>query len=149
MKINWKCDLCNATKTRSACPGRIVTNGFYAPVRIVTEHNHFPDETKMNRVEVIESIKERARTTREAPRNIIVDVEQNLDKRSASNMPSMQSLQAIITRERNRANIVSGYKDPTDLLNIELPSVLTKTNNDEQFLYYDSGVYTNKKSNNL
>lgn len=110
MKIHWKCDLCNATKTRVACPGRVVTNGFYSPVRIVTEHNHFPDDIKINCVEAVEKIKEQARSTSQAPKNIILDVEQKLDEESSSNMPSHRSLQAMISRERKRASSLNAYK---------------------------------------
>lgn len=138
--------MCNRTKTRAACPARLTTNGFYAPVKIVTEHNHLPDDTKRNCLEVLNAIKDKARNTREAPRNIIVDSEQNLETDSAPNMPSMRCLQALISRERKRINIVPDLVDPTDILTLELPAELTKTESNEQFLFYDSGVYENKKS---
>lgn len=121
-KISWRCN-------KRGCPSYLYTTCNYTFCEM-TDHNHCPDMRKAERAKLMTIIKERAMSSNETPRQLIVDI--------LSNELTYQPLPYKYVRDK----IVKHRKANSFTYSFEsdIPNEIQKTYMGEDFLLHDSGI---------
>ncbi|CAF1030089.1 unnamed protein product [Brachionus calyciflorus] len=125
---HWKCE---KTITWN---GREHTNDLKLPVIIKVNHSHRPDKNKLMNDELI---KTHALSTKENPRDILIDVHIGQDEEVVAQSSSYKNIRQIVSRVRKHK---AGFgPNSKSLSTINIPLNLRVTYRDKLFLFYDSG----------
>lgn len=76
--IKWKCEFGHRTKVRNwTCNGRVESNYFYEPVRVITPHHeyHYPDFSRVKNIAINTICKKSSIDNEDRPRTIIKKVQ--------------------------------------------------------------------------
>ncbi len=105
-----------------------------------------PSPQKATRIEVLQQIdvmKDRARNTQDSTRQVIQFATQNLSQAAKGHMPCDKNLSQVTQRLRNKTE--QAPPNPDSLVNLQIPQSYKEYEYDkvagqvEQFLYFDSG----------
>ena len=88
-RTTWRC-------TVVSCRGRVKTSSGENEAQHISEHNHAPDPAKVESLKVIASIRDRAATGMEKPRQIIQQSTSGMTLEAASQQPSYAAERKII-----------------------------------------------------
>ena len=135
-RTTWRC-------TVVSCRGRVKTSSGENEAQHISEHNHAPDPAKVESLKVIASIRDRAATGMEKPRQIIQQSTSGMTLEAASQLPSYATERKIIQRIRKRKQ--QPYPNPLHAFEIDIPEVLRKSTRDRDFLLWDSGKNDEKR----
>ncbi len=127
---NWRClvESCKAVVQLS------ITN----EIARKTDHNHVASPSKIEAKKFVQQIREKALTSNEMPRQIILSSQVQLPVFAAPTIPSYQCSLRTINRKRQGAQV--SIPKPKTLSELgDLPSPLTVTCDGQNFLYFDSG----------
>lgn len=136
-KTYWKCENFQTTK----CKARITTLDETIAAGN-TEHNHAADAAKVECDKILNTVKDIARTTRDAPHVILSNVSVGVGVAVAGRLPCMASIKKTIRQVRAKEN--PGPAIPLLRRDITVPGIYTQTENQEQFLLFDSGPEDNR-----
>ncbi|CAF1145501.1 unnamed protein product, partial [Brachionus calyciflorus] len=96
-----------------------------------------PDLARKNKLMNDEMIKTHALSTKENPRDIMIDVHKSQDEEVVAQSSSYKNIRQIVSRVRKHK---AGYgSNPKSLSTINIPLNLRVTYRDKLFLFYDSG----------
>ncbi|KAG0440741.1 hypothetical protein DMUE_1521 [Dictyocoela muelleri] len=96
----------------------------------LTYHNHSKDDVKFQKVLLNSKLKERAITTKESTRDIVVHISSVAPKNLTCNPRNMKKL-VNRTRRNNNLTFNSSY---------DIPNELQVTLRNKKFLFFDSGM---------
>lgn len=105
--------------------------------KIKGKHSHAPDVRVIGKKKVMNTIKNRAKTTTEAARNIVSDAMINVPNAVAATIAAPSHLVHSINRIRNDPN---APKNPKTLAELRFPEKYTKTHNNKEFILFDSSL---------
>lgn len=127
----WKC-----TEYRKAkCTGRL--NVMDGHIIKSSDHNHVPDQAKLQTRVVLNKIKERAQLTKESTHQIVAESTTSLSSAVCGQLPSIKLIKRTIQRTRHHSD--NPLPNPINLAELVIPEKLTRTINHMPFLLYDSG----------
>jgi len=127
--VSWRC-------LETNCTGRmkIFTDG---QMREITKHENAPNVAKRDSERVRSSIRDRAASTVEKPRQIVMQCTNALSAEAAILMPRYTATQRAIERKRKRAEVPLPM--PRSLADITIPDNLAVTSRNDNFVLCDSG----------
>jgi hypothetical protein len=108
----------------------------FQPLIITREHNHLPEPEKQVRYETTAKAKEAAKISGEKPKTIIDNVYSQASTSAGADLVRPENLQQIIKRLR-KSDVKTGHWETVH--DIELIEELTKTIENELFLWADTG----------
>lgn len=122
------------------CGGRLVKpkdNDDSRHFKAKGKHSHAPDVRIMGRKVVMNTIKNRAKTTTESSRNIISDAMVGVQNAVAAVVPGASQLVQTVNRVRKDPQ---APRNPKTVAELRFPEVYTKTRNNENFILFDSAL---------
>lgn len=130
----WCCEKRNVLE----CNGRAVTKLVEGQhiLQKISDHNHAAEASRVEVINTINSLKERAKETNELPAQIIQIVVSSSTSEMYSYLPSRDALHQSINRARNSELPT----EPDSLEDLVVPEDLTKTLDGTNFLIKDSVV---------
>jgi hypothetical protein len=134
--IEWKCQYATNTQRNAKCPGRATSKGMFQPLNITREHNHLPEPEKQVKYETTAKAKEAAKISGEKPKTIIENVYSQARTSAGADLVRPENLRHMIKRLR-KSDVKTGHWESVH--DIELIEELTKTIENELFLWADSG----------
>lgn len=134
-KIIWKCEKFFTLKCRARCHTK---NDII--VLKLGNHNHTADAACVAVAKVLNSIKDRARSTLDGPHRILAESSIGLTSAVAAQMPAAKTLKRTINRIRADIDGSRVFPSPLNRAELIIPEELKLTHKKELFLLYDSGV---------
>lgn len=132
-KIIWKC----LSYAKSKCSARIHTMDD-GVIKEPHDHNHAPDQAKVQVKNVISGMKDRAETAPETSTHQIVAASVvNLGVAVQGQLPSVPCLKRTVQRLRQQVN--EAPPNPLSLEDLQIPNRYQLTDTGAQFLIWDSG----------
>lgn len=133
--IYWKCEMFN-----DKCKSRIhVSKETEEILKTVGCHNHRPVLAKIKASKILTGIKRKATDTVEAPGQIIASASVGIHLAVAAKLPNIKLMKKTVRRARAATNDhPNNTLHPEDLI---IPEKYQQTNEKEQFLVYDNGIY--------
>ena len=130
----WKCDM------RGSCKARLhIRNGLV--IRRINNHTHPGDATKIEVMEALTVLRDRAVNTLDQTAQVVAASLRNLSQAGQGALPAMYSLKRTV--QRKRVAQVAGPVNPQTLDDLEIPEAFRgyapEPEQFEQFLLYDSG----------
>ena len=131
-KYFWRCTEYLTGKCLSRCHTKdnVIT-------KRATDHNHVANIAKLEARKVINNIKERATTSREATHQIVSTASENIGPAVSGQLPSIVNMKQIVRRVRHEHQ--APLANPTSLEELEIPEPYNKTVTGDNFLLHDSG----------
>lgn len=131
--VAWECD----KRRRESCTARLKVRGEELIAQL-NEHNHGPDASRKQVLDVKATIKRRALDTEETPQQIISTAVANVTESAAAQLPPIRHIKRGIRRYKNNAG--HALPIPPTPQTMVIPEKYKVTNSDEPFLLYDSGI---------
>jgi hypothetical protein len=131
----WRCNHWNKVQ----CYARMHTTDSLENPELLSEmglHNHGPDPIKCDVKQVISELKKKAKTTDKAASVIVKECIDALPGSSQGSLPQLKNMKKNIRRAR--AAVEGNLVIPHRREDIVLPEKFQLTNDNEQFLFYDS-----------
>ena len=130
----WKCDV------RGSCKARLhIKNG--RVVKRVNQHTHPGDATKIEVMEALTVLRDRAVNTLDQTAQVVSASLRNLSQAGQGALPAMYSLKRTV--QRKRVALVAAPANPLSLEDLVIPEDFSRyalePDQYEQFLLYDSG----------
>lgn len=132
-KIYWKCESYHKVK----CAARMITLDDSVIKRSGT-HNHLGDAAHVEKMQVMTTMRDAARRTRDAPHYIISNVVSGVSQAAASRLGKVSSMKRTIRKIRTRDEVAPAL--PIRRSDIVFPQEYKITKNGEDFLMFDSGL---------
>jgi hypothetical protein len=130
----WYCEKHNTLQ----CNGHAVTKLVEGEHRLhkVSEHSHAPEASRVEVINTVNALKERAKETNEPPVQVIQTVSTSITNEIYPYLPSRNALRQTINRMRSSELPV----EPDSLDDLIIPEDLTKTLDGTDFLIKDSVI---------
>ena len=130
----WKCDV------RGSCKARLhIKNG--RVVKRINQHTHPGDATKIEVMEALTVLRDRAVNTLDQTAQVVSASLRNLSQAGQGALPAMYSLKRTV--QRKRVALVAAPANPLSLEDLVIPEDFSRyalePDQYEQFLLYDSG----------
>ncbi|KAI5154391.1 hypothetical protein ENBRE01_3368 [Enteropsectra breve] len=126
--VRWRCQ-------NRKCKGTLITVDNLIIER--TPHMHLPEEIKCKKLRLMNNCKTRITTTMQDNQEIISSLIMEADNDVIGDLPSLKSINNLLTKKRNNSIGVFDYKYE------DIPEMFKKTLKGENFLIFDSG-YTSE-----
>ena len=107
-------------------------------VNVVNQHTHVPDPSLSEAKSRAAQLRQRAATSNDAPRRIILETQTNLSAAAVAMMPKCRSLQRTVERKRKLAG--EPIAAPQTVVDIDILQRLRESSRGEKFLLHDSGA---------
>lgn len=133
-KIMWKCEYFKS----KMCKARVHTSNDKV-ICSINRHNHRADLAKVLADTAVNLLERKAAETTKSPYAIIAEVSKDIHIAVASKLPSINQLKK--TTNRIKRNMSEHPPNPDKVNNFIIPNKYTKTNDNQQFLIYDSGMF--------
>lgn len=118
------------------CKARLHTSN-QSICKKINEHNHMPDLAKVLADTAVNLLKRKACETSDSSTSIIAEISKNIHISVAAKLPSVNQLKKTASRVR-RAGL-EHPPNPEKVNNFDIPEIYKLTNDNQQFLIYDSG----------
>lgn len=105
-------------------------------VKIIGEHNHSGNISKINCNDIMNSIRNKAVNKQDTPSQIIACSTTGISFNTSAELPSIALLKKTINRKRKQNDVLP---NPLNNLDLVIPPSLSKTYLNENFCLYDSG----------
>lgn len=105
-------------------------------VKIIGEHNHSGNISKINCNDIMSSIRNKAVSKQDTPSQIIASSTTGISFNTSAELPSVTLLKKTINRKRKQNDVLP---NPLNNLDLVIPPNLSKTYLNENFCLYDSG----------
>ena len=130
----WKCDI------RGTCKARLhIRNG--QVVRRINTHTHPGDASKIEVLQALTILRNRAANTIEQTAQVVATSIENLSQAGKGALPSMKNLKRRV--QRKRVLVAAGPANPQNLVDLVIPQQFTRYEREpgvfEDFLLHDSG----------
>jgi len=127
----WRC-----VQFEKECSARCVTNdGEFKSES--GSHDHPAEAADTEKRKRISILKDSARNTQDTPAQIVAAASINMPKSVAGDFPTPMQLTRTI--QKTRVAATGAPTNPTNLIDLVVPELYTKTCNGEEFLLFDSG----------
>ena len=128
----WRCSDYKKLKCMSRCHTKdgIIT-------KTPGDHNHVPDQAKIEARKIINNLKERAATTTESTHEMIATSSRGLNAAVAGQFPVIRNIKQTVRRVRHENQ--TPLPNPASLDELVIPMEYTQAESGEQFLLHDSG----------
>lgn len=136
-RFYWRCQEFYKESCRARLITELVSEGNHRYVSESGEHAHKPSPTKKGRLDALDTIKRKARTTRDKPATIITETHQALSREELATVPSTSAQRQRIIRAR-RSRHGGSRIEPATLDQLVIPDSLKVTPTGENFLIADS-----------
>ena len=131
-KAIWRC----IEHSKAGCRGRCHTEDGEV-IMHNDEHNHVPDAAKLSARRIIQNVKDKAVNTQLSTNNIIAQSSIGVSQATAVQLPSTSSIARTIQRKRQTTSQAPSI--PSNLAELIIPDLYSKTKTGEDFLLFDSG----------
>lgn len=132
------------------CPGRLIKpidNDDDRHFKTKGSHIHKPDARKVSTKMVMTNIKHFAKTTHSSTKEIIAAATTNLKVATAAKLPTVKLMKRTAVRVRVKEN--NPPKQPKKISELHLEGEFCVTNNGDNFILYDSGVYDGEQDDRI